>query len=327
MAVGFGFSVSDLIAALKIIKDSVDAIDEKKGASADYKALEAEIGSLQDGLEAVEEFQSNHDLSEKQNSAIDRTLHACQMSIEDFFASTAKYQPHLRTNTSGFASTYRKIKWVLCKAGDVAKFRAQLGRHASSINMLLIAFQAKKGLAAQETGPNLVINAWRNDDSSVTEMLKGLSIEQRQFFIIVMQQNKQLMQGMDDLRCMLQTQAAIPPQVMLQQPVILLDPFAKTAPFHLEFIDSPECFLAVLKVRFSKAGVTREGLSKLDNRDFVIQDTRRRRPIDLKQNWGAVFRPGQNVDMSMVFHRFACPPSTCPACLEANGDDDEQVYW
>ncbi len=39
----------------------------------------------------------------------------------------------------------------------------------------------------------------------------------------------------------------IPQQVLLQQPVILLDAFGKIAPLHLDFIDSLDCFTAVLK--------------------------------------------------------------------------------
>ena len=82
----------------------------------------------------------------------------------------------------------------------------------------------------------------------------------------------------------------------------------------------------IVKARFSHAGVTSAGLSKLDNHDFLIQDSHHRRPIELRKSWAAVFRPGQNVDMSMIFHRFACPPSTCPACLEVNEDGTEQTY-
>lgn len=326
MAVGFGFSMSDLFAALKIIKDSVEAVNDKKGAAADYANLAAEIGSLWDGLETVEEIQSDPDLSEKQIAAIKRAVDACYDSLESFLASISDYQPHLAPNSSGFASNYRKIKWALCKKDDVAKFRAQLGRHISSINMLLITFQAKQNLDAKKPRSNIMVKALQSEENSITGMMKGLSVEQRQFFMIIVQQNKQLMQSVEDMRMMLQMQAKIPPQVMLQQPVIFLDPFGKTAPFHLEFIDSSECFIAVLKVRFSNAGVTPAGLSKLDNHDFLIQDSRRRRPIDLKKNWSSVFRPGQNVDMSMIFHRFACPPSTCPVCLETNEDDHEQVH-
>lgn len=318
--------MSDLFAALKIIKDSVEAINDKKGAAADYANLASEIGSLWDGLEAVEEIQLDSDLSEKQIAAIKRAVDACYDSLESFLASISDYQPHLATNSSGFASNYRKIKWALCKKDDVAKFRAQLGRHISSINMLLITFQAKQSLDAKNSRSDIMVKVLQSEENSITRMVQGLSIEQRQFFMIMDQQNKQLMQSIEDMRMMLQLQASVPPQVMLQQPVVFLDPFGKTAPFHLEFIDSSECFMAVLKARFSNAGVSPAGLSKLDNHDFLIQDSQRRRPIDLKKNWASVFRPGQTVDMSMIFHRFACPPSTCPVCLETNEDDQEQVH-
>lgn len=326
MAVGFGFSMSDLFAALKIIKDSVEAVSDKRGAAADYADLASEIGSLWDGLEAVGEIQSDPDLSEKQIAAIKRAVDACYDSVESFLESISDYRPHLGSNSAGFASNYRKIKWALCKKDDVAKFRGQLGRHISSINMLLITFQAKQSLDANKNGRNVMVKALQSEENSITGMMKGLSIEQRQFFMIMVQQNKQLMQSIEDMRMMLQLQAKIPSQVMLQQPVIFLDPFGKTAPFHLDFIDSSECFMAVLRARFINAGVAPAGLSKLDNHDFLIQDSQRRRPIDLKKDWTSIFRPGQNVDMSMIFHRFACPPSTCPVCLETNEDDHEQIY-
>ena len=318
--------MSDLFAALKIIKDSCEAVDDKKGAAADYASLTSEIGGLWDGLEAVEEIVSDSDLSEKQIAAIRRTVDASYDSVESFLESISDYQPHLGTTSSSFRSNYRKIKWALCKKDDVTKFRAQLGRHISAINMLLITFQAKQTLEAKNSRGTVTIKALQSEEHSITAMMKGLSIEQRQFFMIMLQQNTQLMQSIEDMRMMLQLQAHVPPQVMLQQPVTFLDPFGKTAPFHLDFIDSSECFMAVLKARFTSAGVSSAGLSKLDNHEFLIQDSRRRRPIDLKNNWSSVFRPGQNIEMSMIFHRFACPPSTCPVCLATNGDDHEQVH-
>lgn len=325
MATGFGFSVGDLFLALKLIKDSIEAVNDSKGSSADYGALVKEIEGLQDGLDAVEDVQSDAQLSLKQASALETSIRSCQESVNEFFASIAKYQPHLYASASGFQSSLRKIKWSLCKKDDVKRFRAQLGRHASSISMLLISFQAKQTLEANRAGSSVLVKSREDVDDQIAEMLKGLSLEQRQLFLITMQQNKQLMQSVEDLRIMLQSQTVVPSQVLLQQPVILLDPFGKTAPFHLDFIDSSECFIAVLKARFSNAGVTSAGLTKLENRDFLIQDTRRRRPIDLDKRWEAAFRPGQHVDMSMIFHRFVCPPSTCPACLEENMEDDEQI--
>ena len=323
MATGFGFSVGDLFLGLKLIKDSIDAVSDSKGAAADFTALATELTCLQDGLEAIEELQTNLPFSIKQTSALDRAILACQESIDEFLTSISKYQPHLKAKTSGLRSNYHKIKWTVCRKDDIAKFRAQLGRHASAITMLLVTFQAKQTMDSNASGNGLVVKTQCLDENYITGMLKNMTVEQQQFLTIIIQQNKQLLHSIEDLRSMLQTQSAIPPQVLLQQPVILLDPFGKLAPFHMDFIDSSECFMAVLKARFQRNGITPAGLSKLDNGDFLIQDTRRKRAIDLNKNWAAVFRPGQNVDMSMVFHRFACPPSTCPICLETNMDEDE----
>ena len=323
MATGFGFSVGDLFLGLKFLKESIDAVNDSKGAAADFIALATEITSLQDGLEAIEELQSNLPFSIKQTSALDRAISSCHESIEEFLTSISKYQPHLEAKTSGLRSNYRKIKWAVCKKDDITKFKAQLGRHASAITMLLVTFQAKQTLDSKASGIGLVVKTQCLNESYIAGMLKDMTVEQQQLFVIVIQQNKQLLHSIEDLRSMLQTQSAVPPQVLLQQPVILLDPFGKLAPFHMDFIDSSECFMAVLKARFRRNGVTPAGLSKLENGDFLIQDTQRRRAIDLDKNWTAVFRPGQNVDMSMVFHRFACPPSTCPICLETNSDEDE----
>ena len=323
MATGFGFSVGDLFLGLKFLKESIDAVNDSKGAAADFATLATEITSLQDGLEAIEELQSSSPFSIKQTSALDRAISSCQRSIEEFLTSISKYQPHLQAKTSGLRSNYRKIKWSVCKKDDITRFKAQLGRHASAITMLLVTFQTKQNLDSKASGHGMVVRTQCLNESHIAGMLKDMTAEQQQLFMIVIQQNKQLLHSVEDLRSMLQTQSTVPPQVLLQQPVILLDPFGKLAPFHIDFIDSSECFMAVLKARFRKHGVTRAGLSKLENGDFLIQDTQRRRAIDLNKNWAAVFRPGQNVDMSMVFHRFACLPSTCPLCLETNSEEDE----
>ncbi|KAL6715767.1 hypothetical protein ACLMJK_006728 [Lecanora helva] len=322
MAVGFGFSIGDLFAGLRLLKDSIDAVHDTKGSQADYSSLTKEIICLQDGLEAVQQLQSESDLLESQSAALDRAAYACQESIDEFLVSISKYQPHLNARAFGVPSKYWKIKWALCKKDDVARFRHQIGRHASSINMLLITFQARQTLSSKKAQTDAIVKK-ESQDETITDMMKGLSFDQQQMFMALTHQNKQMMQNIEDLKAVLRLQVAVPPQVLLQQPVVFLDPFGKRAPFHLEFIDSPECFIAVLKARFSKAGVTPAGLSKLENHDFLLQDSRRRRPINLNREWSSVFRPGQNVDMSMVFHRFACPPSTCPVCLQINEDDDD----
>ena len=329
MSAGFGFSIGDLIAGIKLIKTSIQAVNDAKGASGDFAALINEVATLEDGLEAVEELQLEREFSPKQGAAIERAVVACQNSIDDFCSSIAKYQPHLRNQASGLQSGYRRIKWAVCKKEDVAHFRAQVARHASSINMLLVTFQIKQNLTLERSrkSSSLIVGSQAGWDQQVASILSSLSAEQRQCFLYLMQQNKQLVQSIEDLGKMMQVQHSIPPQVLLGQPVIFLDCFGKVAPFHLEFIDSFESFMAVMVVRFKQAGVKPSGVAKLQNHEFSIQDTRRKRFIDVTQPWPTVFQPGQKVDMSMVFHRFACPPSTCPACLGRNEGGNDEVNW
>ena len=329
MSAGFGFSIGDLIAGIKLIKTSIEAAKDVKSASNHFTSLIAEISTLEDGLEAIEELQLEGEVSMKQGAAIDGAVSACKTSIDEFCSSIAKYQPHLRNNASGLQATYRRIKWALCKKEDVANFRNNVARHASSINMLLVTFQIKQNLKLTRLRDQSALDISNHSgwDHQLIGTLSILSAEHRQYFLFLMQQNKQLLQNIEDLGRMMQYQNAIPPQVLLGLPVVLLDCFGKTAPFHLEFIDSFESFMAVMKTRFKQAGVKSSGIAKLENHEFSIQDTRRKRFIDVTQPWPTVFQSGQNVDMSMVFHRFACPPSTCPACYSKNEGGEEEVNW
>ena len=329
MSAGFGFSIGDLIAGIKLIKTSIEAVKNAKGASGDFAALVEEIASLEDGLEAIEELNLEGELSSKQGAAIDRAVSACQKSIDDFCASITKYQSHLRGQVSGLHASYRRIKWALCKKEDVANFRAQVARHASSINMLLVTFQVKQDLQLDRQRDSSTVTILNHSgwDHQAIGILNSLSNEQRQCFLFLMQQNKQLLQKVEDLGRMIQLQENVPPQILLGQPVILHDCFGKIAPFHLEFIDSFASFMAVMKVRFKQAGVNPSGVAKLENHEFSIQDTRRKTFVDVTRPWPTVFQPGQKVDMSMVFHRFACPPSTCPSCYGKNTGGHEEVHW
>ncbi|KAI4236893.1 MAG: hypothetical protein LQ349_002254, partial [Xanthoria aureola] len=56
MSAGFGFSVGDIVAGLKLVKQSIEALQDTKGSSGDYQALTREIDSLKDGLEAIEDL-------------------------------------------------------------------------------------------------------------------------------------------------------------------------------------------------------------------------------------------------------------------------------
>ncbi|KAL9023718.1 MAG: hypothetical protein Q9196_007023, partial [Gyalolechia fulgens] len=143
-----------------------------------------------------------------------------------------------------------------------------------------------------------------------------LSLEQRQLFQSVIESNRQLVHAnermtheLQQMRCAVQLQLEVPPQVPLQKPITLLDACGKVSAFHLDFINCSEAFLAVLKIRFQQYGVEERGIQMLDDSKFVLEDYRGK--LDLSRPWSKVLRPSQKIDMSMVFRR-DMPSSTCP---------------
>ena len=111
----------------------------------------------------------------------------------------------------------------------------------------------------------------------------------------------------------LNMQMNLPQQIERQRPVLFLDACGRLSPVHLEFITSADAFLAVLKDRFKDGG-----LQRIERGQFVLEDARAKRVIDLKQPWNTCFLPGQKIDMSMIFLRASTSKTTCPACHHKN---------
>jgi hypothetical protein len=119
-------------------------------------------------------------------------------------------------------------------------------------------------------------------------------------------------------------QASIPAQVLLQQPIMFLDAMNRRTPVHLEWINSWEAFIAVLKVRFKHSG-----LSKIEAGEFALQATKTQRDIDRSRPWDACFLPGQSYDMSMIFRDANYAKVTsCPHCkCECAGESTQDITW
>jgi hypothetical protein len=144
MAVGFGFSVGDFIAALELVGTVIDALRDSGSASAEYRELLRVLYSLETGLMQVKRLE----IEESQRAqliALQQAAAQCQRTIDDFWNKIQKYQPHLGSGEecSNFRmkTAWTKIKWAVCKRDDVAKFKADLIGHTESIQMLLGAIQ------------------------------------------------------------------------------------------------------------------------------------------------------------------------------------------
>ena len=287
MTAPFGFSVGDFIAGINIIITSIKAVQNGRGSSAQFQALTSELKSLRSGLSAIQDLKLDQ-TAHKEYAAIREAAVDCQLCVEDFIRKVSKYQTWLQPGVDGWKANFRKIQWAFCDKKDVADFRDQLVQRSSTINLLMVSLQVRQGLEHNKTQKMCQATAQETLDTTVETqvivsrsngILQGLSEQQGILFQQMVQQieqlaecNRSLVKEVVQLQNMMQLQHEIPAQVLLQKPVLLLDACGRMAPFHLEFINSKEAFLAVLKVRFQQCGVTPKGLRKIDRFEFILCD-------------------------------------------------------
>lgn len=146
MAVPFGFSAGDFIAALKVVKDVIDALRDSGGAGEEYRELINELYTLETALLEVKRVELD-DEQHAQRVALQQAASQCHGTIDEFWKKIQKYQPHLRSEGSGsrVKDGWRKIQWAMCTEKDVASFRAKLRGHTGSINLLLMTVQMYVG--------------------------------------------------------------------------------------------------------------------------------------------------------------------------------------
>jgi len=148
MSIGFGFSVGDFIAAIELVGTVIDALRSSGSAATKYRELVTQLLSLETALLQVkrlefEEGQYAEVIALRQASA------QCQRTIDAFWKKAQKYQPHLSCDSNGGAQSQMaqlkaglmKIKWAVCKNGDVEAFRADLKGHTESIGLLFTTVQ------------------------------------------------------------------------------------------------------------------------------------------------------------------------------------------
>jgi hypothetical protein len=130
--------------------------------------------------------------------------------------------------------------------------------------------------------------------------------------------NKQLLSALHQL------QESLPPQVLLQQPIMFTDALNRVAPIHLAWIDSWDAFQAVLQVRFAHLGY-----KKVKRREFALQESTTRRDVPFTRPIAMCLLPGQKLDMSMIFQdQGERSSNTCPHCqAHCEGSTDSETTW
>lgn len=142
MSVGFGFSAGDFISALELVATVVDALRESGESSTEFRALVAQLTTLQTALESVNRLDID-DAQQGEVIALQQAAAQCQRTIDAFWKKIQKYQPSLKAGGSGsrVRDGWMKIKWALLKKEDLVRFKMDLVGHTESIEMLLATLQ------------------------------------------------------------------------------------------------------------------------------------------------------------------------------------------
>lgn len=141
MPITFG-SVGDIISVCLIVKDLVDALHEAHGSSAEYQSLTHELRLLERSLLHVDMLArvcANSIELNALNATIKQTVDACKESVRLISERIAKFRKSLAKEGSGnsFKDSARKIQWHILKKDEVVRFRDEVMRHCSAINMLI----------------------------------------------------------------------------------------------------------------------------------------------------------------------------------------------
>jgi hypothetical protein len=144
MAVGFGFSVGDFIAALDLVATVIDALRDSGSASAEYRELLRVLYSLETALIQVKRLEV-HESQLAELIALRQAAAQCQRTIDHFWSKIKNYQTHLGSISAcsdfRMRTAWTKIKWAVCRGDDLARFKADLIGHTQSIQMLLAVIQ------------------------------------------------------------------------------------------------------------------------------------------------------------------------------------------
>lgn len=325
MSAGFGFSVGDFIAALKIVSDVIDALRDSGDSSNQCRSLIRQLFDLETALLHVRRLELDDSQADQAN-ALRRSALQCRVTIDEFMTKIRKYQPHLLHSGSLSGSTMKqawyKVKWALCRQEDLEKFKADLTGHTQAINVLMNAIQLQNMTVQSRTQSEQHLSLKGLIQDCFSRTMRQLSAISDAMMTSI-SHSKQLLQitaqtAQTDckifgvvLDIQNHVKSTIAPQILRSQPVYFVDAFGTEAPFFLEFIQSREAFLSVLQCNMTGNEMAFE---RIKRGEFAISDVATQHDINLFRPWHMCFRPGQKVDMSMILDEVVESTSTCPSC-------------
>ena len=131
-------SVGDIIALASLARSIAKALNDSHGSSEEYRQVIHELWSLERALLGVEELSRTCGPSSSIN-ALRQTALEYRSVLDAFHSKLDKYQRYLRDGGSSnvVKDMWWKIHWAVSFKEDLARFRASVLGHCSSIDLLL----------------------------------------------------------------------------------------------------------------------------------------------------------------------------------------------
>lgn len=130
----FGFSVSDFLATLGLVRGCIQALSESTGAKTKYQDLMHQLYTLERALIVVKAL----DPSQAELDAVQQAVGTFQQCITIFLKKVEKYQP-LSAGTTSLRDQVKKVKWALCHEEDVKSLKESLAMRTESLLLLINA--------------------------------------------------------------------------------------------------------------------------------------------------------------------------------------------
>jgi hypothetical protein len=363
MSITFG-SVGDIISVSFLVKDLITALNDARGAPAEYQVLIQELLILDRTLLEVELMIRTHETTPELFALCEtarQAVKACSGSVEKIRDRIKSYGSTLSTNSTRNAITrgLDKAKWQISCKEDIVRFRAEITAQSHSIKMLLATVMVK----VMEMESSKLSQAISDTDRSTNEALKkndagiqevkdridetnqlvatgnavisrlaaGLRLDWLSTLGMDIKKSTLAILSMNVAiyRAITNLQRANPSPPLGEERFILEDAIGRISPVPFQFISCWDALFAVLEIRFQEL----QGASKVRRREYVLQDRATGSDIDPSERWETSFQPGQHVTMSILFQQTSqrnpqASTVICPKCqLPSEKTRELEIQW
>jgi hypothetical protein len=145
MVFPLGVSVGDFISGIQLLRSTIKALNDARGARSNFQQLCASLESLETALALVAQLILTPDQASHKKAVVD-AVGRCRQCADAFVEQidrfeVLKFQTQSRWSLEKLGICLRKIQWSLLKKDDVDQFRADISAHTDALQMLMISFQ------------------------------------------------------------------------------------------------------------------------------------------------------------------------------------------